>query len=89
MHSRIFELSDEQLDCDEYLTSDNSVFNYFTESIADYVSDDVIRDKNIRCLLSRLSFDETNDKFGADAETTTFYSGFIGAYFAKRIAYIH
>jgi len=51
LHSRIFQLEKECLPEEEYISSD-TIPDWFTDEIADYVSDDVDRDNDIEWLMA-------------------------------------
>lgn len=50
MHSRIYQISTEPIERDDYISEDYLIDHWFTNSVADYVSDDTDRDRDIEWL---------------------------------------
>jgi hypothetical protein len=64
MHSRIFQVSTEPISQDEYIIESNYYDHWFTNSVADYVSDDCNRTDDIEWLKD--CYEEKGIEFGKD-----------------------
>lgn len=80
MHSRIFQLSSQPINEDDYITED-LFYDGFVGSIADYVSSDTDRESDIEWFISFL------EKYGVKREGNAAYfpKGFKEIYFEKRL----
>lgn len=91
MHSRIFELSAQQMHPDDYVQKDyfygyDGIVNGFTGHIADHVSDEVDRDESIEWLIKYLQNNAGKKYFTFNEEEgyIVFHKGFKTAYFRER-----
>ena len=64
MHSRIFQVSMEPIDKDDYIEESNYYDHWFTNSVADYVSDSEYRDEDLKWIED--CYDTRGIKFGVD-----------------------
>lgn len=82
MHSRIFQLSYEKINKDDFITEENFYEDSFIGSVADYVSDNIDRKEDIKWLMERLK------PYGAilnkKEESIFFPKGFKKKYFSKK-----
>lgn len=64
MHSRIFQVSMEPIDKDDYIEESDYYDHWFTNSVADYVSDSKYRDEDLKWIED--CYDTRGIKFGVD-----------------------
>ncbi|NLW24677.1 MAG: hypothetical protein GXY91_05485 [Clostridia bacterium] len=82
MHSRIFQLSDEKINKDDFITEENFYEDSFIGSVADYVSDNIDRKEDIKWLMSCL--EPYGVKLDKEEESIVFPKGFKQRYFEER-----
>lgn len=80
MHSRIYQISKEPIDRDNYITEDRYYDHWFTHSIADYVTDNTDRDDDIKWLKD--CYEEKGFSFGIDDKGEYFIIEDKSKYFA-------
>lgn len=65
MHSRIFQVSKEPIDKEDYIDESNYIYDHwFTNSVADYVSNSCYRDEDLKWFED--CYEEKGIKFGVD-----------------------
>jgi hypothetical protein len=82
MHSRVFQVSLEPLDVDEYITEEDLYENPFVGTIADYVSDNCNRTEDIQWLISYIS--KYDMSYNTSEGSITFKKGFRKEYFKTK-----
>lgn len=82
MHSRIYQISKNPIDKDDYIEESNYWDHWFTNSVADYVNGDTDRDSDIKWLKN--CYDNNGLSFGADNGGEYFIVEDKRKYFAKR-----
>lgn len=93
MHSRIFQVSKEPIEKEDYIKEDNYIYeHWFLNSIADYVSDNCDRNVDIRWLQDcALGFtfgtDDNGEYFIVNSKEEYFKSSFEG--FKKALEALH
>ena len=80
MHNRIYQLTPEPIDADEYVSADEFCDHWFTNSIADYVSDDCDRKSDIERLKNTKGCHVASDEHGTYLEVYSKEEYFVGAF---------
>ena len=68
MHNRIYQLTPEPVNADQYITESDFYDHWFVGSIADYVSDNCNKKADIERLGNRKGYRVASDEFGAYLE---------------------
>jgi hypothetical protein len=84
MHSRIFQLTEEPIDKDDYMTEWSFCEDSFVGAVADYVSDNCDREEDIKWLIKSLEDVKEYFTHNPKNQSITFHPGFKVEYFRER-----